>query len=526
MFSRSPDGIVFATAAPGSIPVESVNPNRRREHGLRRPSFLAMTMLLATLAAMPVCRAEAPVEVWEVAKVLGVRVGFVRTETAIVKSGAQDVVRVRETSRQRMKRFRDAFMNETQVDSFEFPDGLLYSMRVSARLAQNEMTWNGLLGDDGTFKVSLKTAANTANDTIPWGKDVLGPAGQERLLKELLAKPGEPKTFRTLPPLTSKVVTGKLTAGAKETLTPPAAPPVEVTRVELAWTGNELPGMSYWVDAKGQVWRRRMTIGRGLVTDLERTTKEEALKEPDGAVQLDLGEATVVKPNRPIDGAHRLATARYRLRFTNPEAAKAIVTTTSQNVVERQPLELIVELGPNVGGAEMAPDLADQLAANAFITPNDAAITAEAKRMVDAGGTLLEKARRMERWVKENMTSVDFTVGFADAAEVMKTRRGDCTEHAVLLASLLRAGGIPARVAIGMVYVDRGPESVFGYHMWTEAVIDGKWVSLDGTLGLGGIGAGHLKIADASLKGTGAIEAFEPIFRVLGSMTIEVLEPK
>ena len=73
-----------------------------------------------------------------------------------------------------------------------------------------------------------------------------------------------------------------------------------------------------------------------------------------------------------------------------------------------------------------------------------------------------------------------------------ESREGDCTEHAVLLAALARACGIPARVAIGLVYVDQA--GGFGYHMWTEMYLSGHWIPLDATLGQGGIGAAHLKL--------------------------------
>ena len=52
---------------------------------------------------------------------------------------------------------------------------------------------------------------------------------------------------------------------------------------------------------------------------------------------------------------------------------------------------------------------------------------------------------------------------------------------------LARARGIPARVAIGLVYMEG--EQAFGYHMWTEVYIDKRWIPIDGTLALGGIGA-------------------------------------
>ena len=73
------------------------------------------------------------------------------------------------------------------------------------------------------------------------------------------------------------------------------------------------------------------------------------------------------------------------------------------------------------------------------------------------------------------------------ASDVARSHSGDCKAHAVYLAALARARGIPARVAVGLVYSDR--LAAFGYHMWTEVYIDGRWIPLDGTLGLGGIGA-------------------------------------
>ena len=44
----------------------------------------------------------------------------------------------------------------------------------------------------------------------------------------------------------------------------------------------------------------------------------------------------------------------------------------------------------------------------------------------------------------------------------------------VLLAAMLRAAEIPSRVAVGVIYVERfaGERDVFGYHMWTQALID------------------------------------------------------
>jgi transglutaminase-like putative cysteine protease len=131
-------------------------------------------------------------------------------------------------------------------------------------------------------------------------------------------------------------------------------------------------------------------------------------------------------------------------------------------------------------------------------------------------------ALALEKYVHDHMSASDLSQAFGTAAEVARSQSGDCTEHAVLLAALARACDIAARVAIGLVYVDRA--QAFGYHMWTEVYLDGAWVPLDATLGQGSIGAAHLKLVDSSLEGATAYSAFLPVAQVVGQLKIKVLE--
>jgi hypothetical protein len=90
----------------------------------------------------------------------------------------------------------------------------------------------------------------------------------------------------------------------------------------------------------------------------------------------------------------------------------------------------------------------------------------------------------------------------------------------VLLAALCRARDIPARVAIGLVYIDQA----FYYHMWTEVHVGGRWIPLDATRAQGGIGAAHLKMAHSNFKKASALSAFLPVMQVIGKLRIEVVE--
>jgi transglutaminase-like putative cysteine protease len=71
--------------------------------------------------------------------------------------------------------------------------------------------------------------------------------------------------------------------------------------------------------------------------------------------------------------------------------------------------------------------------------------------------------------------------GWDTASMVAKSRAGDCTEHAVLLAALLRSFGYAARVVAGLVLVNAQTRTMAFGHAWAEVVSDGGWRPLDAT---------------------------------------------
>ncbi|MGB9879719.1 MAG: transglutaminase domain-containing protein, partial [Anaerolineae bacterium] len=126
----------------------------------------------------------------------------------------------------------------------------------------------------------------------------------------------------------------------------------------------------------------------------------------------------------------------------------------------------------------------------------------------------------LERYVFHTVRHRDYNQAFLSALDVLKTKEGDCTEHAVLLAALARASSIPSRVAVGLVY----HRDAFYYHMWTELLIDRCWIGFDATRGNGGIHAGYIKFGHDSLAGSDALGAFLPLTKLLGQIKIEIVK--
>ena len=174
---------------------------------------------------------------------------------------------------------------------------------------------------------------------------------------------------------------------------------------------------------------------------------------------------------------------------------------------------------PNPGAVDDPPS-DDDRNPNNVIQSDYPAIAAKARQVAPDEEDPWLVAVALERSVRDVITRSGYSQAFATAAEVIDTGEGDCTEHAVLLAALARARGIPARLAIGLVYIDQA----FYYHMWTEVHVDGRWIPVDARRAEGGIGAGHLKMAHSNFKNASALTAFLPVMQVMGKLKIEVLE--
>ena len=137
-----------------------------------------------------------------------------------------------------------------------------------------------------------------------------------------------------------------------------------------------------------------------------------------------------------------------------------------------------------------------------------------------------EVCRRLVTFVHSKIQHSPFSTSLSAADEVARTQRGDCTEHAVLLAALMRIRGIPSRVVSGLVHTNQ----LLGFsgHMWVEAFIDGEWVPFDSTIGSAKSGATHLKLADSELPDemNSGISLFLPVLDLAGRAEIRIVSDR
>jgi transglutaminase-like putative cysteine protease len=201
---------------------------------------------------------------------------------------------------------------------------------------------------------------------------------------------------------------------------------------------------------------------------------------------------------------------------------------------DRKSAVLTININDNLPATEAETNDATYRSASAMIDSDDEFIRELTQRALakddeteEAAGAddLMQKAETLRKFVRRHISKKDMGTGFASASETAKTRTGDCSEHGVLLAAMLRAAGIPARVTTGLIYADafEGHRDIFGWHMWTQALIDGKWVDFDATLPRR-YNAVHVLTSVSSLRDGMSSADLAPVMQLLGNIEIEVLE--
>ena len=136
-----------------------------------------------------------------------------------------------------------------------------------------------------------------------------------------------------------------------------------------------------------------------------------------------------------------------------------------------------------------------------MIESNDPVLIEKAKEITGGSQDSWEAARRLSKWVAENITYG--IPGGITARKTYDMKAGECGAHSCLLAAFCRAVGIPARVVWGAMYAPNYGGG-FGQHGWNEIYM-GKagWIPVDTTaFEEDFLDSGHIRIAELQSTST------------------------
>ncbi|MEM9253446.1 MAG: transglutaminase domain-containing protein [Planctomycetota bacterium] len=475
-------------------------------------------------------------ERWYVMRLDGERVGHAvsRQNTVIGQDGSEQIVSEQDVVMS-FRRGAMALTIEQSSRAVETPEGEPIEVEQRLLLGQLPQSARYTFDDAGAVMVSEQGGRRTERRVPGLPEGALMPAAAQRKIAAALAEGAE----------SIELTTADYSSGLRAvdvTMTVAGEEDVEVLGKvvpAIAWdaTASAMPGakLREYVDAEGRPLKSTVDLG-GM--RLEMIAAEEAIAT--AAVDPpELMASTLITPSRPIDRPRELRRAVYELVWDRPMRGQVeLVETAVQRVewVDDRTARVTVDIMAPVMSKLDAADREEHLAASTMIDRDDPAVLALTRRG-SPEDTTPRQLTNLLGVARNAIRQTDLSVGFATASEVARSRQGDCTEHAVLLAALSRAEGYPSRVVTGLIYADEflGQRGVFGYHMWTQSWVDadegspeGRWVDLDATLPAGFSGTGfdatHIALTASPLSDADGFNDLAELSTLIGGMSIRVVE--
>jgi transglutaminase-like putative cysteine protease len=245
--------------------------------------------------------------------------------------------------------------------------------------------------------------------------------------------------------------------------------------------GTETTGSLLAAGPDGNVVRETMRLG---AFDLVLADSTEAAARRRNDV---FDHVTALLQKSPYRIPTRDMRQKIRYRFDNHGRAVALPAgagqrtwnegnTTWVQVCADCPLDVV---------ALADDERARALQATPWLESDDAEVSRRAHAITARAADAADRMRRLTAFVRGHMGPNVDMLGYGTALEALRSRRGDCTEYAVLLAALGRAAGVPTRIAIGRVYARHfeGHAHVFVPHAWVQAWTGRGWQSFDAAIG-------------------------------------------
>jgi hypothetical protein len=480
-----------------------------------------MIRLLTIFALLACCGgASAEYDSWYELQLGGVRAGWAHGTESV----DGDVRTVSSTESMRIARGSSEVSVTATTVWIDHLDGSPVSMRWTQDMggAPVQTTWSF---ESTEIAVTVEQGGHTSTTRQPtpavaW----LTPAAAIDLLVKKVAAGSDEVTFYTLMPDLGLTPVKQTMRRTGQGTFAAVDGDIAVSKWSVAIEGLPVE-LETWFSPELHPVKTIMTASFG---ELESTLTDRAtaMGGSDGPAP-ELFVSLFVKPTRSL--GRQVDVRRAFLRLTTKDGSPLTLPSSGAQTIAGEGdagLLLLVEREASMipqGSRSTASFDPACIESSAMINSSDAEVESFATSAISrlpANASARDKAEATRRAVRTWITGKGLETAFASASETVRNRVGDCSEHGVLLAAALRAIGIPSRVASGLVWMD-GLDA-FGWHMWTQAFIDGEWVDLDATLPVP-FSAGHVLVATSTLKDGDGQRQLMAMLGLLGNLDIEIV---
>ncbi len=264
-----------------------------------------------------------------------------------------------------------------------------------------------------------------------------------------------------------------------------------------------------WLAKNGEVLKESGILGLSM----EKVSAEQANEEFAMNSAVDFTQVASIPSNQKLADPSSLT--EITIKISNINHSGLILNGGRQKFHQG-----LLTISREFISTETSPDTKMPPLFHQFLKPSPLVqsdhpqIKAAAENIVSPGDSPSDKMRKIVVWVYKNIQKKP-VLSVPNALEVLKNRTGDCNEHAVLTAALLRSVGVPAQIETGLVYLN----GRFYYHAWNLAYV-GQWVTADAVFNQIPADVTHIRL----VRGEGSQQL--DLLGVMGKIKLEVISAK
>lgn len=413
----------------------------------------------------------------------------------------------------------------TKTDYYETPDGKPLKLTQISTGAKTHDTTVEAVFNGNTIEVTTKSYGNESSSTLVTDGNILFPYAIDKTYQQ---NPRKSFNYKTLiPDMGIKIVTMNVDYIGTES-TDLKNEQQEFNKYKV--TNDALQSLvDYeWRDDNGIIFKATSS----LMDSASFFTGEDEAKTINESNKVDVIAENIILTKKAIPNPRELTQILYIAKLKQGNLAGIFVIDNRQKIQKQTIDEIYLNVEsylPDFLAHSFPftdPTFKPYLKDNNYIQPSYPIIATTAKKIVGTQKNAFLAAKALEKWVSENIKEKNYDVGMATASEIMETFKGDCTEHAILLASLCRAVGIPAQIVVGLVYmpIPGSDKGSFAYHMWTEVYV-GEWIDLDASMANNTVvDATHLALLKSTLNNPDdSVNLSTTAMNVMGNLELDIL---
>lgn len=256
---------------------------------------------------------------------------------------------------------------------------------------------------------------------------------------------------------------------------------VTIVRVWSVATEGQPDSIQFWSTNGDLLYEETgMGISSVEVTLVARDVALAALEGGGAETSLFLILAAL---DKAIPDVEETRSVTFRVSTKGSIPLPKLPEAGAQRIVQSDSNSIVTSFSPRspVPALEIEKTDPSYLRSTSLLDFDDESIGELIKAAAPSGSSQYDVAEELRMFVYRYIEDKTLSGGYDSASQIASNRSGDCTEHAVLLAALLRGYEIPARIAFGLSYVADETDGWFVLwpHAWTQALIDGFWIDLD-----------------------------------------------